>query len=47
MLLWVGAILCFVAYSIEVTTHDEVIGDNVTVYTLNGVPSYRFDFSII
>ena len=29
MLLWVGAILCFVAYSIEVSTEEDVLGDNV------------------
>jgi magnesium-transporting ATPase (P-type) len=31
MLLWVGAILCFVAYSIEVSTEEDVLGDNVCV----------------
>ena len=30
MLLWVGAILCFVAYSIEVSTMEDVLGDNVS-----------------
>lgn len=30
MLLWVGAILCFVAYSIEVSTEEDVLGDNVS-----------------
>lgn len=31
MLLWVGAILCFVAYSIEVSTEEDVLGDNVSL----------------
>ena len=31
MLLWVGAILCFIAYGIEVSqSSEEVLGDNVT-----------------
>ena len=30
MLLWVGAILCFVAYSIEISTEEDVLGDNVS-----------------
>ena len=30
MLLWVGAILCFIAYGIEVSqSSEEVLGDNV------------------
>lgn len=32
MLLWVGAILCFVAYSIEVSTEEDVLGDNVCLF---------------
>ena len=32
LLLWVGAILCFVAYSIEVSTEEDVLGDNVCVF---------------
>ena len=34
MLLWVGAILCFVAYSIEVSTEEDVLGDNVRISLL-------------
>ena len=30
MLLWVGAILCFIAYSIEKSTEEDVLGDNVS-----------------
>ena len=30
MLLWVGAILCYVAYAIEVANNPDVLGDNVT-----------------
>lgn len=29
MLLWIGAILCYVAYAIEVSTNPETLGDNV------------------
>lgn len=31
MLLWVGAILCFVAYGIQATSFDEPPDDNVSV----------------
>ena len=30
MLLWVGAILCFIAYGIERSASDETLGDNVS-----------------
>jgi sodium/potassium-transporting ATPase subunit alpha len=47
MLLWVGAILCFVAYSIEVSTMEDVLGDNLylgivltTVVVVTGIFSY-------
>ena len=30
MLLWIGAILCYVAYAIEVSTNPETLGDNVS-----------------
>ncbi|KAK4025784.1 hypothetical protein OUZ56_014831 [Daphnia magna] len=47
MLLWVGAILCFVAYSIEVSTEEDVLGDNLylgivltAVVVVTGVFSY-------
>ena len=30
MLLWVGAILCFIAYGIERSASDDVLGDNVS-----------------
>jgi sodium/potassium-transporting ATPase subunit alpha len=30
MLLWIGAVLCYVAYSIEVYRNPEVLGDNVS-----------------
>lgn len=33
-LLWIGAILCFVAYSIEITTNEDALGDNVCVLFL-------------
>ena len=29
MLLWIGAILCFVAYSIQASTYEDPPGDNV------------------
>ena len=32
MLLWIGAILCFIAYSILAATEDEPAGDNVSNY---------------
>ena len=32
MLLWIGAILCFIAYSIQVTSSDEAPDDNVSIY---------------
>ena len=31
LLLWIGAILCFVAYSIQASTSDETPGDNVGI----------------
>ena len=31
MLLWIGAILCFIAYSIESSAMENVKGDNVSV----------------
>ena len=42
MLLWVGAILCFVAYSIEVSTEEDVLGDNVSpgLFSLTRPPRY-------
>ena len=30
LLLWVGSILCFIAYSIEVSTYEDPAGDNVS-----------------
>ena len=30
LLLWVGAILCFLAYAIEISSEEDVLGDNVT-----------------
>lgn len=30
LLLWIGAILCFIAYSIQVSTEDDPPGDNVS-----------------
>lgn len=30
MLLWIGAVLCFIAYSIQATTFDDVPDDNVS-----------------
>lgn len=29
MLLWIGAILCYVAYTIELSNNPDVLGDNV------------------
>lgn len=43
MLLWVGAILCFVAYSIEVSTEEDVLGDNVREHSLF---SFFFSFFV-
>ena len=34
MLLWVGAILCFIAYGIERSASEDVLGDNVTASLL-------------
>jgi sodium/potassium-transporting ATPase subunit alpha len=31
LLLWIGAILCFIAYSIQASTYDEPPGDNVSI----------------
>ena len=28
-LLWIGAILCFIAYAVEISNNDDVLGDNV------------------
>ena len=42
ILLWVGAILCFVAYSIEVSTEEDVLGDNVSLFI-----SFFFFFFIL
>uniref|UniRef100_A0A665VTK4 Sodium/potassium-transporting ATPase subunit alpha n=1 Tax=Echeneis naucrates TaxID=173247 RepID=A0A665VTK4_ECHNA len=33
ILLWIGAILCFLAYAIQAATEDEPAGDNVTALT--------------
>lgn len=33
ILLWIGAILCFFAYSIQVATEDEAPNDNVRTHT--------------
>lgn len=33
MLLWVGAILCYIAYAIEVSNSPDVLGDNVSLIT--------------
>ena len=30
MLLWIGAILCYVAYTIEVINNPDILGDNVS-----------------
>ena len=30
MLLWIGAVLCFIAYSIQTSTFDDVPADNVS-----------------
>ena len=35
ILLWIGAILCFVAYSIQATTSEDPPGDNVRIDTYN------------
>lgn len=32
ILLWIGAILCFFAYSIQVATEDEAPNDNVSTH---------------
>ena len=32
LLLWIGAILCFVAYSIQASTYEDPPGDNVRHY---------------
>ena len=35
LLLWLGAILCFVAYSIQATTSEDPPGDNVSETTVD------------
>jgi sodium/potassium-transporting ATPase subunit alpha len=30
MLLWIGAILCYFAYAIEVSNNPDILGDNVS-----------------
>lgn len=41
LLLWIGAILCYVAYSIEAGTEENPAGDNVSYYvTLNSLTSW-------
>lgn len=34
ILLWIGAILCFLAYAIQAATEDEPAGDNVREWTI-------------
>jgi len=34
ILLWIGALLCFLAYSIQAATEDEPVNDNVSAVTL-------------
>ena len=34
MLLWTGAILCYIAYAIEVSKNPQVLGDNVSVFII-------------
>lgn len=33
LLLWIGAILCFIAYSIQASTVEEPADDNVSIYS--------------
>lgn len=33
LLLWIGAILCFIAYSIQASAYDDPPGDNVSAFT--------------
>ena len=35
MLLWIGAVLCYVAYTIEVSRNPDVLGDNVSHLSKN------------
>lgn len=35
LLLWIGAILCYLAYSIQATTYEDVPGDNVCTVSRN------------
>lgn len=37
ILLWIGAILCFVAYSIQTSTSEDPSGDNVTYFIPSSV----------
>ena len=30
MLLWIGAVLCYIAYAIEVSNNPDILGDNVS-----------------
>ncbi len=32
LLLWIGAVLCFVAYSIQASTYEDPPGDNVSIF---------------
>lgn len=37
MLLWIGAILCFIAYSIQASTVEEPADDNVSISVTLGI----------
>lgn len=47
LLLWIGAILCFLAYSIQVATEDEPANDNVRTTTrLDNITSVHYTITL-
>ena len=42
MLLWIGAILCFVAYAIVASTSEDPSGDNVSSSQINKFFKWNF-----
>jgi len=41
LLLWIGAILCFIAYSIQASTVEEPVDDNVSISVTLGELNLR------
>uniref|UniRef100_A0A674P1M9 Sodium/potassium-transporting ATPase subunit alpha n=1 Tax=Takifugu rubripes TaxID=31033 RepID=A0A674P1M9_TAKRU len=47
ILLWIGAILCFFAYSIQVATEDEAPNDNTASALLHAVPPFQLYLGVV